>query len=91
MQDDAAQYVIHRGLKEAGKGHPLAVSSLGEIEELEGLTLEDMRQTHQALLEGAAGSRSSSAAICRKRRSVRCSVSIFPLSRARRRQIRIMS
>ncbi|MFR3894065.1 MAG: insulinase family protein, partial [Merdibacter sp.] len=51
MQDDAAQYVIHRGLKEAGKGHPLAVSSLGEIEELEGLTLEDMRQTHQALLE----------------------------------------
>ena len=51
MRDDAAQYVIHRGLKEAGKGHPLAVSSLGEIEELEGLTLEDMRQTHQALLE----------------------------------------
>ena len=54
MQDDAAQYVIHRGLKEAGKGHPLAVSSLGEIEELEGLTLEDMRQTHQALLSSAA-------------------------------------
>ena len=50
MQDDAAQYVVHRGLKAAGAGQPLAISSLGETDVLDSLTLSEMRETHQALL-----------------------------------------
>lgn len=50
MQDDPAQFVIHEGLKRAGKGTPLAVSSLGELAILDELTLADIKQAHEKLL-----------------------------------------
>lgn len=50
MQDDPAQYVINEGLKRAGKGTPLAVSSLGDLDILDTLTLDDLIQVHKKLV-----------------------------------------
>lgn len=50
LRDDPAQYVIAQGLRLAGKDSPLAVSSLGDLEALEKLTLADVKSIHQKLL-----------------------------------------
>ena len=46
MQDDAAPYVVHRGLKAAGAGLPLATSSMAETAVIDSLTLSELRETH---------------------------------------------
>ena len=51
MRDDASQYVVHQGLKYAGKDHALAISALGEEEILQKTTLEEIKEAHRALLE----------------------------------------
>lgn len=50
LRDDPAQYVIAQGFKLAGEGTPLAISSLGDLEELEKLTLDDVKRIHNQLL-----------------------------------------
>lgn len=49
-KDDPSQYVVARGLELGGAGTPLAISSLGEAEDLEGITLADIREIHQSIL-----------------------------------------
>ena len=50
-EDDPAQYAISQGLKQAGEHTPLSLSSLGEKEEVENLTLCDIQQTYTSMLE----------------------------------------
>ncbi len=50
LRDDAAQYVVAQGLRLAGAGNSLAISSLGDLEELEKLTLDDVLRAHKHLL-----------------------------------------
>ncbi len=50
LRDDPAQYAIAQGLKLAGEGTPLAVSSLGDLEQLAQITLADVKAMHQKLL-----------------------------------------
>lgn len=51
MRDDPSQYVITNGLKLGGAGTPLAISALGEIEQLEKTTLQDIQALHMKLLK----------------------------------------
>lgn len=51
MKDDPSQYVISKGLKLGGEGTALATSSLGELEQVEKITLEDVKKAHQELLQ----------------------------------------
>lgn len=50
MRDDPSQYVITKGLKLGGAGTPLALSSLGELEQLEKTSLADIKKLHKQLL-----------------------------------------
>lgn len=50
LRDDPAQYVIAQGLKLAGEGSPLAISSLGDLAMLDNLTLDDVKRIHRQLL-----------------------------------------
>lgn len=51
MKDDPSSYVISKGLQLAGEGTPLAISSLGELEDLKNVTLADVKEIHRQLLE----------------------------------------
>lgn len=51
MKDDPSQYAISQGLKRSGEGTPLAISALGELDVLEKLTLQDMKDTYASLLQ----------------------------------------
>lgn len=51
LHDDPAQYVISEGLKEVGKNGTLEISSLGSKEDVEALTLDDMKQAYQELIQ----------------------------------------
>lgn len=50
LRDDSAQYVIAQGLKIAGEGTPLAISALGDLSQIDKITLEDVMEMHQKLL-----------------------------------------
>lgn len=50
-KDDPPQYAMIRGLQLIGKGTPLGVSSLGEAEQLNRISLADIKETHQQLLQ----------------------------------------
>ena len=50
-EDDPAQYAISQGLKQAGKGTPLALSALGEKEQVQSLTLENIQCAYQEMIE----------------------------------------
>lgn len=50
LRDDPAQYVIAQGLKLAGEGSPLAISSLGDLAMLDNITLDDIKRIHHQLL-----------------------------------------
>lgn len=50
LRDDSTQYVIAQGLKLAGEGSPLAICSLGDLSQIDKITLEDVKQIHQKLL-----------------------------------------
>lgn len=50
IKDDPSQYVISKGLKLGGEGTPLAISSLGELEQVDAITLEDVKKEHEELL-----------------------------------------
>lgn len=54
MRDDAAQYVVQQGLRSAGEGTPLAISSLGSVERLANITLTDVQRLHRRLLTESA-------------------------------------
>lgn len=51
MKDDPSQYVISKGLQIGGEGTPLAISSLGELKDLEHVSLEDVIEVHRQMLE----------------------------------------
>lgn len=49
-EDDPSQYAISQGLKLAGEGTPLSISTLGEKDGVNALTLEDIKQCYQDML-----------------------------------------
>ena len=51
LHDDPAQYVINEGLKQVGKNGTLEISSLGSIEDVDALTLDDMRQAYHEMMK----------------------------------------
>lgn len=51
MEDDPAQYAITQGLKLAGEGDYLGISALGDVETLMQLTLDDVRNAYQRMLQ----------------------------------------
>ena len=48
--DDPAQYSISKALKLAGEGTPLAISSLGESEICQSITLQDVERAYYSLI-----------------------------------------
>ncbi len=50
-KDNLGSYVVNESLKIAGKGFPLEVSRFGNKEELESLSLEDIRNTYASMIE----------------------------------------
>lgn len=51
MMDDPAQYVINECLKLAGKNTSLGISALGEKQDVEALTLEDIKQVYEDMMQ----------------------------------------
>lgn len=51
IEDEPAQYVVRKGFQVAGEGTPLAISSLGELEVLKKVTLEDVHRLYQKMLD----------------------------------------
>lgn len=51
LQDDPAQLAVSEGLKTAGAGTPLGISALGEREDVEALTLQDIRMCYERMLQ----------------------------------------
>lgn len=50
VQEEPADYVISQGLKLAGEGLPLQISALGELEDLDKIGLEDIKQAYETLI-----------------------------------------
>lgn len=50
IHDDPKQYAVTQGLQIAGRGTPLAISPLGDWQQGESVTLNDIRDMHQRLL-----------------------------------------
>lgn len=50
MQDEPSQYAISKGLKLAGEGQPLGISALGEINLIDAITLEDIKQAYEEMI-----------------------------------------
>lgn len=51
MRDNPSNYASSQGLKIGGEGTPLAISSLGELDVLERLTLEEVKQQWETMLQ----------------------------------------
>lgn len=51
MLDEPSQSVIHNGLKTAGKGTPLGISALGELEDVKEITLSQVQQAYKEMIE----------------------------------------
>lgn len=51
MLDDPSQYVITKGLHMGGQNTPLALSSLGELTDLDQITLSDIHEIYEQLMK----------------------------------------
>lgn len=51
LEDEPAQYVVRKGFQIGGEGTPLEISSLGDLEVLKKVTLEDVRNIYQKMIE----------------------------------------
>ena len=51
VEDTPSQYSIQEAFRIAGEGHPLGISSTGNIQEIEDVSLAGMKEAHRRLLE----------------------------------------
>ncbi len=51
LEDEPAQYIVRNGFQVAGEGTPLAISSLGDLDILRNITLEDVCNIYQKMIE----------------------------------------
>ena len=51
MEDDPAQYIIYEGLQRVAEDTPLSISAIGTCEQVEKLTLADVKSAYQSLME----------------------------------------